>query len=404
MTLLIQSVSSAVETDPKSSTYLSNRAAAYISANRYYEALDDAKLADELEPGNSKILHRLARVYTSLGRPAEALDVYSQIQPPSSAKDKAPALTMQQHIKQAEDSLREGTAGSMALYCLDQADKGLAVGIDRPRKWKLMRGEAYLKMGNVNALGDAQNIAMSLLRTNNGDPDALVLRGRAFYGQGENDKAIRHFKQALGYDPDFKNALKFLRMVQKLDRMKEEGNVAFKSGRYQEAVDLYGKALEVDPTNKGTNSKILQNRAMASIKLKDYKSAIGDCTRALELDPSYMKAKKTKAKALGESGDWEQAVREYKAIADNNPSEPGIQKEVRNAELELKKSKRKDYYKILGVEKDAGENDIKKAYRKLAIVHHPDKNPDDEAAAEKFKEIGEAYECLSDPQYAQLPS
>ncbi|KAI9872777.1 MAG: hypothetical protein M1830_001207 [Pleopsidium flavum] len=397
----IKEYSKAIEADPQSSTYLSNRSAALISANRYSEALEDAKLANELEPNNSKILHRLARIYTNLGRPSEALDIYSEIQPPVSAKDKAPAVMMQTHTRQAEDALREGTTGSMALHALDQADKGLGTGVDRPRKWKLMRGEAYLKMGNVNALGDAQNVAMSLLRNNNQDPEALVLRGRALYAQGDNDKAIQHFRQALNCDPDFKDAVKYLRMVQKLDRMKEEGNKAFKAARYQQAVDMYGQALEVDPLNKGTNSKILQNRAMAWIRLKEYKCAIADCIRALELDPTYTKARKTKAKALGESGNWDEAVREYKAIAESNPSEPGIQKEVKNAELELKKSKRKDYYKILGVEKDANDNEIKKAYRKLAIVHHPDKNPDNEEAAEKFKEIGEAYETLSDPQKRQ---
>ena len=56
----------------------------------------------------------------------------------------------------------------------------------------------------------------------------------------------------------------------------------------------------------------------------------------------------------------------------------------------------KDYYNILGVDKDASDKEIKKAYRKLAIKYHPDKNPDDKMAEEKFKEAAEAYEVLSD--------
>lgn len=57
----------------------------------------------------------------------------------------------------------------------------------------------------------------------------------------------------------------------------------------------------------------------------------------------------------------------------------------------------KDYYKILGVNRNANEENIKSAYRKLAKKFHPDKNPDDLAAEEKFKEISEAYDVLSDP-------
>ncbi len=58
----------------------------------------------------------------------------------------------------------------------------------------------------------------------------------------------------------------------------------------------------------------------------------------------------------------------------------------------------KDYYATLGVAKDAEADAIKKAYRKLALKHHPDKNPGDKKAEEKFKEITEAYAVLSDPE------
>jgi curved DNA-binding protein len=61
----------------------------------------------------------------------------------------------------------------------------------------------------------------------------------------------------------------------------------------------------------------------------------------------------------------------------------------------------KDYYKILGVDRNAGQKEIRKAYRRLARQYHPDVNPGDLSAQERFKEINEAYEALSDPEKRQ---
>ena len=59
---------------------------------------------------------------------------------------------------------------------------------------------------------------------------------------------------------------------------------------------------------------------------------------------------------------------------------------------------KRDYYEILGVPRESSDADLKKAYRKLAMESHPDRNPDDPAAEERFKSISEAYAVLSDPK------
>ena len=59
---------------------------------------------------------------------------------------------------------------------------------------------------------------------------------------------------------------------------------------------------------------------------------------------------------------------------------------------------KEDYYKFLGVEKDASSEEITSAYRKMALKYHPDRNPDDKVAEERFREMSEAYEVLSDAQ------
>jgi len=60
-------------------------------------------------------------------------------------------------------------------------------------------------------------------------------------------------------------------------------------------------------------------------------------------------------------------------------------------------TKKRDYYEVLAVMRDASDEEVKRAYRKLAVKFHPDKNPNDPHAEEKFKELGEAYDVLIDP-------
>jgi molecular chaperone DnaJ len=59
---------------------------------------------------------------------------------------------------------------------------------------------------------------------------------------------------------------------------------------------------------------------------------------------------------------------------------------------------KRDYYEVLGIARNASEDEIKKAYRKMAMKYHPDRNPGDKTAEENFKEIKEAYEVLSEPR------
>ncbi|RMZ77552.1 hypothetical protein DV737_g4348, partial [Chaetothyriales sp. CBS 132003] len=399
----------AVNADPSNPTYLSNRAAAYMSAGKYEAALSDSLAASRLDADNDKILHRLARIYTSLGRPQDALDTYARIRS-ASATDMAAARQAQNSIAIAQKQIDAPDGnGNMALWSIDQAKQTLGFGTPMPRNWQILRAKANLKIDSLNSLGEVQAITQALMRQNAGDAEAIALAGRSFYlkddkgaGKSDYDRAEQYFRQALSFDPDNADARTWLRTMKKLQRARDQANDFFKRGNYTAAVDNYTTALDIDPSNKITNAKLLGNRALANIKLKNYDAARSDCDRALKLDPTYAKAKRTRAKAVGEGGDWEQAVRDLKGLADENPGDNDLARELRNAEIELKKSKRKDYYSILGIDKDAGDKEIEKAYKRKAALLHPDKTQGDEEKTRQFKDCLEAKEILMDAQKRHL--
>merc|ERR1719433_2491979 len=183
--------------------------------------------------------------------------------------------------------------------------------------------------------------------------------------------------------------------------MKEEGNTAFKSSQWTKAHDLYSQALQIDPCNKATNAKLYFNRATVAAKLKKFEESVSDCDEALKLDENYLKAFLRRGRSYMELEKYDEAVRDFEQINKMERGNQEYRQLLSNAKLELKKSKRKDYYKILGVDRSANDEEIKKAYRKRALVHHPDRHSgaSEEERKEherKFKEVGEAYGMLSD--------
>lgn len=133
------------------------------------------------------------------------------------------------------------------------------------------------------------------------------------------------------------------------------------------------------------------------------KKASTYCPKALQLDEQSLYGLLYKAKTQLDAEEFEACVGTLNKASEIRPDKNDIIKPLmQKAQIALKRSKTKDYYKILGVAHDADERQIKSAYKKLMKVHHPDKAAQQgiskEEAEKKMAGINEAYEVLSDPE------
>lgn len=393
----IELYTKAIETCPNVAAYYGNRAAAYMMLHKYKNAIDDSKMAISFDENFVKGYLREGKANLCLGDYTSALRSFQKVktlEPKNSSvdTDMQSCSSVSQFVELA-DAAYQAKDYRKVVFLMDRAL------LHSTHSFRLLnlKAECLCLLGRYQ---ESLEIANDIVRSEPTNSDAIFVRGMCLYYQDSVDKAFQHFQRVLQFSPDHAKALSFYKKAKLLQSKKEAGNQAFKSSKMQEAYDLYTEALAIDPNNKAINAILYFNRATASSKLNNIDECIKDCTKAIELDEAYLKALSRRAKCYMEKEDYDSAVIDYEKIYKLDKSKEH-QLLLKEAKLELKKSKRKDYYKILGVTKTVNDEEIKKAYRKSALLHHPDRhaNETDEKKAEeekRFKEVGEAYAVLSD--------
>lgn len=136
--------------------------------------------------------------------------------------------------------------------------------------------------------------------------------------------------------------------------------------------------------------------------MNNKKKALPYCNEALTLNPNSLPGLISKAQRQIDDSDYEGAIHTLGAAKEQDQSSSRISEMLHNAHMLLKRSKTKDYYKVLNVDNDADERAIKRQYRSMTKKFHPDKTTAQgvpkEQAEKKMADINEAYEVLSDPE------
>jgi len=167
--------------------------------------------------------------------------------------------------------------------------------------------------------------------------------------------------------------------------------------QHQTVAEQLNELLSLDPPTFYKNN-IWNTQCSNFLAMKDLDATIQACSKVLEVTGDDFDAYMNRADAKMLKEDWSGALFDYRKAGDMRPRDSRARDGMHNAEKHQKMAARKDYYKVLGVDKAANPRDISKAFRTLAREKHPDKCSTEEKqnCALEFQDINEAYEVLSD--------
>ncbi|KEG14210.1 putative TPR-repeat-containing chaperone protein DNAJ [Trypanosoma grayi] len=406
----IRLYSKAIEMNPQEVTLFSNRSAAYSKKIEFKAALEDAEAAIAIDKTFPKAYSRLHAVLCNLGRFQEAAQKLKQgvENLESSGAPKVDIKHLQEMQAVAEEGQRAIEEGQrfLAEGNFTGAEKAL---IETYRAFPYCASVAFM-IAEARAAKHPEEVTrtlMSFTQTHSNDPSYLYTWALASYYRGPDGlkSAQTILRQVLEWDPDNKKASTLLKKIRFVESHKEKGNTAFKEKRFRDAIEAYTAAIDLDSTNVRMVATLRGNQAAAKMELKEYSSALLDCDFAINNGGGSAKLHARRGRIHEQLNNYADAVRDIQRAAEMDESYNG---ELRRMKASAKKGKRKDYYGTLGLPKNE-DNDasIKRAYKKACLQWHPDKwahaQEDEKNHAEKmFKEVGEAFSILSDPQKKRM--
>jgi DnaJ family protein C protein 7 len=369
------------ELNPKNHVLFANRALSYILKEKWAEALNDANTATQLDPRYSKGWLQLLRCHLAFGDIQPANLAEKELRLLESDKSYPEFAKLDELIRANENLVKSVELEDFRaiVYYATCASKIATESV----KLSLYKAEA---LAHMHRYEESNDLIIPLLRIHRTNADAHYTRGVLLYYQEFFDQAILQFQAAIRLDQDQAKAAKAWKVTRFLVETKEAGNQAYRAKKYDEALDKYLQCLKIDPNHKKYNSKLNYNIALVSSAMNDPQKAVDYCLKAIKLDADYLKAQIKLSQLYLELEKFEEAVRELETLFQKHRSRE-IRSMLDDAKTRLKRSKRKDWYKILGVDKDANEDQIKRAFKKGAVVHHPDKHQNDPPEDQKMHEM-----------------
>ncbi|EWM25010.1 dnaj subfamily c member 3 protein [Nannochloropsis gaditana] len=402
----IKFLSQAIQIEPENEKNHYKRYRAHLRGKKYREALQDLSTSLQLDPLNAAKMQQRAKLFKMMGRCADAVGEYEKL----------------------EGMLETGAGG------VTEGEMGEGAREARQCQHSLAEAERLMEMGDWRAARQHLDVAVTLTevapelllrraRCNFEEKDfysaaadtgraikldgssipALELRGLAYYKLGEFDMAQTHFREGLKFDPEHLGCKEGHRRVKKMQKAAEKGRKAVDVGDVAQGVGYLQEAMAVDPSHVYFNAPILLQIARAHMGVASFAPARQAVDSAMQMNPRLSEAHIVLSDLLQAQEEYEEAVRVLKSAAEAFAEDASVQEALKKAEIALKQSKEVNYYKVLGVDRRATTSAIKKAYRNMAKIYHPDKqaeaSPEEKEKAEReFLKIAQAYEVLSDEE------